>query len=38
MKNDNGKFNKNYNENVIKSKNINEYKQNLEKIKKFDLQ
>ena len=28
----------NYNENVIKSKNINEYKQNLEKIKKFDLQ
>lgn len=29
---------KNYNENVIKSKNINEYKQNLEKIKKFDLQ
>lgn len=28
----------NYNENVIKSENINEYKQNLEKIKKFDLQ
>ena len=27
-----------YNERVVKSKNINEYKQNLKKIQKFNLQ